>query len=70
MLLNKIHDLDLEKKISNVNFFIIETKISSGKMHGQADNIKPIGYVTISCENVTGISEIYEIGRASCRERV
>ena len=59
MLLNKIHDLDLEKKISNVNFFIIETKISSGKMHGQADNIKPIGYVTISCENVTGISEIY-----------
>ena len=59
MLLSKTDGIDFEKKISNVNFFVIDTKISSGKMHGQADNIKPIGYITISCENVTGISEIY-----------
>ncbi len=59
MYLNKIKKVDFEKKISSIGFFIIDTKISSGKMHGQANNIKPIGYVTISSENVTGISEIY-----------
>ena len=59
MLLTKTDGIDFEKKISSINFFVIETKISSGKMHGQADNIKPIGYITISCENVTGIEEEY-----------
>ena len=56
---NNFKSLDLDQKISGIGFFSVNTEISSGKMHGQSDNIKPLGFVTISVKNKTGISEIY-----------
>jgi L-rhamnonate dehydratase len=56
---NFIRNLDLDKKVLGINFFTINSRISSGKMHGQAENIKPLGFVSISVEGYTGISEIY-----------
>jgi len=57
--LDAIEGIDLDKKIIAINFFTINTKISSGKMHGQLGNKKPLGFVTISIDGFTGISEIY-----------
>lgn len=51
--------IDLDQKITGISFFSVNTRISSGKMHGQSKNIKPLGFVTISVHNKTGISEIY-----------
>jgi len=51
--------IDLDQKIIGINFFSVNSRISSGKVHGQSDNIKPLGFVTISVEKKTGISEIY-----------
>ena len=51
--------VDLDQKIIGINFFSVNSRISSGKVHGQSDNIKPLGFVTISVEKKTGISEIY-----------
>jgi len=59
MTIKNFQDIDLDQKITGINFFSVNTKISSGKMHGQSDNIKPLGFVTISVNNKTGISEIY-----------
>ena len=59
MTIKNFQDIDLDQKITGVSFFSVNTKISSGKMHGQSDNIKPLGFVTISVNNKTGISEIY-----------
>ena len=57
--LDAIEGIDLDKKIIAINFFTVNTKISSGKMHGQLGNKKPLGFVTISIDGFTGISEIY-----------
>jgi len=57
--MKNITNLDLDKKILGINFFTVNSQISSGKMHGQAGNKKPIGFVSISVEGYTGISEIY-----------
>ena len=59
MTIKNFQDIDLDQKITGISFFSVNTKISSGKMHGQSDNIKPLGFVTISVNNKTGISEIY-----------
>lgn len=59
MKIETYQNLDLDQKIEGIGFFSVNTKISSGKMHGQSDNIKPLGFVTISVKNKTGISEIY-----------
>lgn len=57
--LESIDGIDLDKEITGINFFTINTKISSGKMHGQLNNKKPLGFVTISIDGFTGISELY-----------
>ena len=57
--LNNLDGLDLDKKIIGINFFTVNTKISSGRMHGQTNNIKPLGFVSVNVEGFTGISEIY-----------
>lgn len=54
-----IEKIDLDQKIDEITFFTVNTKISSGKMHGQSHNIKPLGYVTVKVNGFTGISEIY-----------
>ena len=54
-----LRDIDLHQKITGVSFFSVNSLIASGKMHGQSENIKPLGYVSISVNNKTGISEIY-----------
>jgi len=59
MINKSFQGIDLEQKITGISFFSVNTKISSGKMHGQFDNIKPLGFVTISVNSKTGISEIY-----------
>ena len=51
--------IDLDQKITGISFFSVNSRISSGKMHGQSENIKPLGFVIISVNNKTGISEIY-----------
>ena len=48
--------IDLDQKIIGINFFSVNSRISSGKVHGQSDNIKPLGFVTISVEKKTGIN--------------
>ena len=58
-LLNQSEGIDLDNKIDGLTFFTINTKISSGKMHGQSNNMKPLGFVAISSGGYTGISEIY-----------
>lgn len=59
MINKNFQTIDLEQKINGISFFSVNTKIASGKMHGQSGNIKPLGFVTISVNNKTGISEIY-----------
>ena len=51
--------IDLERRITGVSFFTVNSKISSGKMHGQSENIKPLGFVIISAGKMSGLSELY-----------
>ena len=57
--MNIIPDIDTDKIVDGVTFFTINTKISSGKMHGQSKNTKPLGFVSVKADGYTGISEIY-----------
>jgi len=47
-----------DDKILNIQLKVINTDIK-GLMHGQKNNIKPIGYLVISTSNQKGLSEIY-----------